>query len=124
VPTIGSGLAIRVGQRVERWGVTGAVALGAVFALSFCPASAALFFGALMPLAVKHESPVWLPMVYGLGTAGPVVGFALVLTFGASALGRTFNRVVAFDRWARRITGVVFVLIGVYFILRFVFRVF
>lgn len=124
VPPGGAAWAARVGQRMERRGLVGAVVLGAVFALAFCPASAALYFGALLPLAVKHESAVWLPTVYGLGTAAPVVAFALVLTFGASALGRTFNLVAVFDRWARRITGVVFILIGVYFILRFVFRVF
>ena len=43
--------AVGLKQRAEQWGLGGAVALGALFALSFCPVSAALFFGSLVPLA-------------------------------------------------------------------------
>ena len=39
----GSRLAESMGARVGAWGVWGSLALGVVFALSFCPASAALF---------------------------------------------------------------------------------
>jgi cytochrome c-type biogenesis protein len=38
-------------------GYAGSMLLGFVFALSFCPVSAGLFFGSLIPLAVKFESP-------------------------------------------------------------------
>ena len=51
------------------------MALGVLFALSFCPVSAALFFGSVLPLAVKFESSIWLPFCYGLGTALPLAFF-------------------------------------------------
>ena len=45
-------------QRASNWGLGGAVVLGALFALSFCPVSAALFFGSLIPLAMTSGSSV------------------------------------------------------------------
>ena len=120
----GSGVGEKVGRRVESWGLWGALILGAVFALSFCPVSAALFFGSLVPLAVKAGSGVLLPSIYGIGTAAPVVVFALLLAFGAGAVGAAFNRISAFEKWARRATGALFIAIGIYFCLAHIFRVF
>lgn len=114
----GGRLAAAMQGRSERWGVWGALPLGAVFALAFCPLSAALFFGTLIPLAVSERSPLLLPTVYGLGTAVPVAVFAVFIAMGVNWLGRAFEKVSVFERWARRITGVVFVLVGVYETLR------
>lgn len=102
-------------------GAVGALLLGALFALSFCPVSAALFFGSLVPLSLQHGSKVVLPLVYGLGTALPVVLLALVATGGTKALGAAMKKVGTFELWARRVTGVVFVAVGVYLSVRFVF---
>ena len=55
----------RLRQHLEAKGVWGALPLGALFALSFCPVSAALFFGSLVPLAVRFDSPVLIPTLYG-----------------------------------------------------------
>lgn len=123
IPMRGSGLSARVGSRAEQWGVWGGLLLGIVFALAFCPASAALFFGSLVPISVKYESRLWLPLAYGLGTALPVILFALAIAAGAGAVARAFQRVATFERWARMATGVIFVAVGVYFSLKFIFRV-
>lgn len=121
---IGDGrLGQRVGERVRNWGVWAGLALGMVFAMSFCPSSAALFFGSLIPLSVKAESQVVLPAVYGVSTALPVMVFAVLIAFSAHAVSRAFERVAVFEGWARRITGAIFVLIGIYFSLRFIFGV-
>ena len=121
--TKGSRLGESVGRRVETWGMWSGLALGIVFALSFCPGSAALFFGTLVPLAVKYESPLLLPTVYGAGTALPVLVFAILIVLGTGAVGQAFNRIAQFERWARRVTGVIFIGIGVYFSLVYIFRV-
>ena len=102
-------------------GAWGAALLGALFALSLCPVSAALFFGSLVPLALQHHSKVVLPVVYGFGTALPVALLALVATGGTKALGAAMKRVGAFEVLARRLTGVVFVAVGIYLSVRFVF---
>jgi cytochrome c biogenesis protein CcdA len=121
----GSGRAVSAGlqERARSWGVLGAVLLGAVFALSFCPLSAGLFFVSLIPLAVKQGSGVLLPLVYGVGTAIPVIAFAVVIAMGARSLGGVFQKTSAFATWARRVTGVVFVLVGIYLALVYVYEV-
>ncbi len=119
----GRGMSERLQRRVERLGLAGALALGILFALSFCPVSAALFFGSLLPLAMKHQSGVLLPLLYGIGTAVPVVVFAIVLAFGARWLGKLFERVTQVERWMRVITGAVFVGVGIYMSLVYVYRV-
>lgn len=121
----GSGRAVSTGlqQRVRDWGPLGAVLLGAVFALSFCPLSAGLFFVSLIPLAVKQGSGVLLPLVYGVGTAIPVIAFASLIAMGARSLGGAFQKTTAFASWAKRVTGVVFILVGIYLALVYVYEV-
>jgi cytochrome c biogenesis protein CcdA len=121
--SFGAGLATRVQARAERAGLLGALLLGVVFSLSFCPVSATLFFGSLLTLALKARSGVLLPAVYGVGTGLPVVAFAVVVALGARSIGRIFDKVAVFEKWARRVTGVVFVGVGIYLSLVYVFRV-
>jgi len=121
--TKGSGLGQWCQQRAEKFGLAGAFLLGVIFALSFCPVSAALFFGSLIPLSIEHSSGVVLPLVYGVGTAIPVFGFGMVMAVGANSLAKAFNKVTQFEVWARRITGVVFVVVGVYFTLRYTMEI-
>jgi len=121
----GSGRAVSAGlqQRVRGWGLLGAVFLGAVFALSFCPLSAGLFFVSLIPLAVRQGSGVLLPLVYGVGTAIPVIAFALLIAMGTRSLGGVFQKTTAFASWAKQVTGVVFILVGIYLALVYVYEV-
>jgi len=108
-------------QRVERMGVWGAGVLGILFALAFCPISAGLFFVSLVGLALAHQSRALLPSAYGLGTALPVVVFAFVIALSAQSLGKVFNRLSQFEWWARRATGAVFLLVGGYFCLTYIY---
>ena len=107
-----------VQERSARAGVAGAAVLGVLFALSFCPVSAGLFFGALIPLAVNAQSRVLVPAVYGVGTGLPVVGFAVLLVLGVHWVGRAFDLLTKIERATRRVTGVVFILAGLYLSLR------
>ena len=111
----------RLQKRAEKAGLWGALMLGLVFALSFCPVSAALFFGSLIPLAVEHNSSVLFPSLYGIGTALPVIACATVLAFSARSIGTFFNRLSKFELWFRRVTGIVFVLVGIYQSLIYIF---
>ncbi len=124
LPAMSRGVSARLQERVDRMGIAGAGVLGFVFALSFCPVSAALFFGSLIPLAIEARSGFWLPSVYGVGTALPVVGFAILIGCAANLVGRAFESVVRVEKWARRVTAIVFLGIGVYFTLVYTLRVF
>lgn len=111
----GTGLNTALQKKADSLGVGGAGLLGIVFALSFCPTSAALFFGSLLPLAVQQQSGLLLPGVYGVATGLPVLFFAVLLAFGANRVAHAFNRIAAFEIWARRGTGLLFVLVGIYY---------
>jgi cytochrome c-type biogenesis protein len=113
----GATLPDTVQQRLGRSGPLGAFALGVVFALSFCPVSAALFFGSTFGLAAAHGSRFLIPSLYGIGTAAPVVGFAFVVAFSAHAVGALFQKVTVFEKWARRISGMVFIVAGLHTVL-------
>ena len=120
----GSGIGEGMQRRVEAWGIWGSAALGVIFALSFCPVSAALFFGSLVPLAIKSGSGVLLPSLYGVGTGLPVLIFAVLIALGAHAAGRAFDMLASIERWARRGTGVIFIIVGIYCSLTYIFGVF
>jgi cytochrome c biogenesis protein CcdA len=110
-------------QRARRGGAIWAAGLGILLALSLCPGSAAIFFGGLVPLAVSQQSPMLLPLAYGLGAAAPVAGVAVLAAYAAQAMGKAFDRLRQFERWAGAITGIIFILVGVYYCLTFIFGV-
>jgi cytochrome c biogenesis protein CcdA len=110
-------------EYLAKRGSPGAAALGFVFALSFCPVSAALFFGSLIPLSIDQGSKILIPALFGIGTAVPVAVFAVMIAFGAHTVGKTYERITLFAKWAKRITGVVFLLAGVYYIVTYLFGI-
>jgi cytochrome c-type biogenesis protein len=107
-----------VKEKAGSWGLWGSGLLGFVFALTFCPLSAALFFGSLIPLAIDSKSSVVMPLVYGMGTALPVVAFAIVIAFGVKSIGRIFDKLTRMEQWARKSTAVVFIGAGFYLLLK------
>jgi cytochrome c-type biogenesis protein len=107
-----------VQEKAGKWGVWGSGLLGIIFALTFCPLSAALFFGSLIPLAIDGKSSVMMPSIYGLGTALPVVVFALVMVFSVKSIGKLFNKLTQIEKWARKLTAVIFIGAGIYLLLK------
>jgi cytochrome c biogenesis protein CcdA len=111
---IGSSVQLKVGK----WGMWGSGLLGIIFSLTFCPLSAALFFGSLIPLAIDGKSSIMIPSVYGLGTALPVVAFALVVAFSVKSIGRVFDKVTQIEKWVRKLAAIVFIGAGIYLLLK------
>lgn len=110
-------------KKIVSKGVLGSGLLGILFALSFCPTSAALFFGSLMTVAVKYKSGIVIPVIYGIATGLPVTLFAIVIAMGTNKVGIFYNKLNVFEKWARRITGVVFIVVGIYFCLTIIFGI-
>ena len=109
--------------RLQDMGILGALPLGILFALSFCPISAALFFGSLIPLSVKSGSNIIFPTVYGIGTGLPVLIVAILVTVGIKNIGTIFKKITLFEYWMRKTTGVIFILVGIYYVLTHIFYV-
>lgn len=140
----GGGISQQLKRRVDSMGVWGALLLGALFAVSFCPTSAAWFFGLLaltlgsdsgaiaqvmakvgitMPSSTIPGGSILLPLIYGVGTAIPVIVVAFLLAYSAKSLGTTYKVLGKVEWWARMTTGGVFIMLGVYFSLVYVFDV-
>jgi len=109
-------------DRVAKGGAIWALPLGVLFALAFCPPSVALFLSALV-ISLEQGSTVLPPVVYGIGTAVPVIAFALVIAFAGQYLGKAFNAMTKIERWFRAIAGAVFVLAGIYYTLIHIYGV-
>lgn len=113
------------GTKIQRnyaeWGYAGSLLMGFLFALAFCPISTALFFGSLIPLAIQQKSPFFLPLLYGVGTALPVIVFAFVLSLGSAALATAFNAVTRWERRLRISFGVIIIFSGIYLTITHVF---
>ena len=115
-----SGLASKM-QNKTSWGYFDVILLGLVFALAFCPYSGVLYFGMLVPMTVASASGLYLPVVFAIATGIPVILFAWVLAYTVSGIGEAYQKVKAFELWFRRIIAVLFMLVGVYYIIRVYF---
>lgn len=109
----GRGVSDGLKRRIDALGIWGSLVLGALFALAFCPTSAALFFGNVMA-SVNAGSTFTLPLLFGVGTALPVIMFAVLIALGSQVLGKAFKTVSKVEWWARVGTGWMILLVGVW----------
>jgi cytochrome c biogenesis protein CcdA len=112
----GGGRLARIGERVARRRWLGPFLLGVIFALAFCPYTALLFFAVLMPLSIESTAGITFPAVFAIGTGLPVLIFAVLLSFGVSKVSTWLDKVTAVEKWVRRIAAVVFIGVGIYYI--------
>ena len=103
------------------WGYFDAILLGMIFALAFCPYSGVLYFGMLVPLTVASASGLYLPVVFAIATGIPVIIFAWVLAFSVGSIGGIYNKMKNFEIWFRRVVAVLFIVVGIYYIIRVFF---
>jgi cytochrome c biogenesis protein CcdA len=107
----------RLGERIAGKGALGAFLLGALFALSFCPYSAVLFFGMLIPLALGTTAGgLYMPALYAVGTGLPVLVAALAIAFGVGAWAGHVDRLQRWERYVRKGAGLVILGVGIYYV--------
>lgn len=101
----------------KSWRFVDVVLLGIVFALAFCPYSGVLYFGMLIPMTVSSASGLYLPIVFAFATGIPVIIFSWFLAYAVSGVGNVYNKVRSFELWFRRVIAVLFIAVGIYYIL-------
>lgn len=119
IPGIG-----RLASKMERktsWSYFDAILLGMIFALAFCPYSGVLFFGMLVPITITSASGLYLPLVFAFATGIPVIVFAWVLAYAVSGIGSIYNKIKTFELWFRRVVAVLFIGVGIYYLVRWLF---
>ena len=121
-------LSFGVSTGIEKWskksGLLSSFSLGLIFALSFCPVSAALFFGGLIPIAIKIKSNILAPALFGLGTAFPVIIFGLFLTVGRMSADKLFKKITHIQKQASLVSGIIILVVGLYLSLTNTFQLF
>ena len=116
----GFALSVKKQNSLAESGALGSFLLGVIFALSFCPISAALFFGSLIPLALNNNFSLVFPFVFGLGTGLSVVVFAIGVALGIKSMTRWFNKVARLEVYMRKVTGAIFIIVGIYYVWAYV----
>jgi cytochrome c-type biogenesis protein len=109
-----SGFTSGMSGRLADKGYLGAFLLGVIFALSFCPFSAVLFFAMLIPLAVGAGDPVIIPSVFALATALPVIIISFILAQGIGKCKKMIEKIGAAEIWIRQAVAAVFLVVGIY----------
>jgi cytochrome c-type biogenesis protein len=113
-PTKGSSRLDSLKESLSERGILGGFLLGALFALAFCPFSAVLFFGMLIPLALAAGDPIFIPSIFAFATGLPVIILSVILAYSVSKVGGVMNKIKIFELWMRRVVATIFILIGVY----------
>jgi cytochrome c-type biogenesis protein len=103
-------------KAVSFWSV---LIMGILFALAFCPYSGVIYFGMLIPLTT--EQGLFLPVIFAITTALPVIIISYLIAFTVSGVGNFYNKIKVFEKWFRRIIAIVFIASGLYFIYIFYF---
>lgn len=91
--------------------------LGLLFALAFCPYSAMLYFGGLIPMTITSASGLLLPPVFAIATGLPVIIVAWLLAYSVSNIGRFYNSMNSFQKWFIRIVATLFIIVGAYYVI-------
>jgi cytochrome c-type biogenesis protein len=113
----GGGKLASLGSKVAGWGMIGGFLLGVIFALAFCPYSAVLFFGALIPVALKSNGGMALPAVFAIGTGLPVLVFGTLISLGVSGVANWLNAITRAERIIRIIVSLIFIGVGIYYVI-------
>jgi cytochrome c biogenesis protein CcdA len=111
-----SGFTSGISRRLADKGYPGAFLLGVIFALSFCPFSAVLFFAMLVPLALAAGDPVIIPSVFAIATGLPVIVISYLLVKGAGKCSGILQEAGAAELRIQRAVAAVFLIVGMYYI--------
>lgn len=103
------------GEGLAKKGGWGALLLGVLFAMAFCPSSGIFYFGMLIPMSVTATAGWMLPILFAVATALPVLVVAWILAFSVEKLGEFYGKMRIVQKWLNIIVGAVFVIIGIYY---------
>ena len=106
----------KLSEKFKDKGLLGSFLIGVIFALAFCPYSGFIFFGMLIPISIASADGLYLPIVFAFGTGLPVVLFTYLLAFAAGRVSGFYTKITKAEKWLRLGTGVVFLMVGIYYI--------
>lgn len=103
------------GEGLARKGGWGALLLGILFAMAFCPTSGVFYFGMLIPMSATATAGYLLPVLFAIATSLPVLIVAWILAFSVQHIGSFYGKMQTVQKWINLIVGSLFVIIGIYY---------
>jgi threonine/homoserine/homoserine lactone efflux protein len=71
----------------------------------------------LIPMTVASPEGLYLPVIFAIATGIPVIVFAWLIAYAIGNVGRFYNRVRSFELWFRRVVAVLFIIVGIWYII-------
>lgn len=102
-------------DKIKATGNTGALILGILFSLTFCPTSGLFYFGMLIPMSATATAGYLFPVLFAIATALPVIIIAWILAFSAQKIGTAYGKIKTIQKWMNLIVGILFTAIGIYY---------
>lgn len=94
---------------------SGALLMGLIFALAFCPINGMFFFGMLAPMSAKATGGYFMPLVYGLITGLPVIIITSLLAFSVGRIETLQTKMVLIEKWCRYCVATLLFVVAIYF---------
>ncbi len=77
-----------------------------------------------MNIGIFKKSPVKImASLFGIGTGLPVILFTFLLALGTQYVEKIFSKLAQCEKWARRLTGAIFILVGLFYTLIYIFGI-
>ncbi len=102
-------------EKLAGKGSWGALLLGVLFAMAFCPSSGIFYFGMLIPMSVTATVGWLLPVLFAVATALPVLVVAWILAFSVEKVGEVYGKIQTVQKWLNIVVGAIFVIVGIYY---------
>lgn len=102
-------------EGLARKGGWGALLIGMLFAMAFCPTSGVFYFGMLIPMSATAPAGYLLPVLFAVATALPVLAIAWILAFSVNRISSFYGKMKTFQKWLNLAVGVIFVIAGIYY---------
>lgn len=110
--------------KIPKFGKLGGLILGIMVALAFCPMSAAIYFGVLIPLAISNHTVVLYPVLFGIGASLPLLFIVIIVSKSAVLINRTFLMKKSVEKTLKEMASIVMIILGIYMSLRYIFKLF
>lgn len=102
-------------EGLAKKGSWGALLIGILFALAFCPTSGVFYFGMLIPMSATSAGGYLLPVIFAVATAIPVLAVAWILAFSVQQISSFYGTMQKVQKWMNIVVGVIFIIIGIYY---------
>ena len=102
-------------EGLAKKGGWGALLIGILFAMAFCPTSGVFYFGMLIPMSATATAGYLLPVIFAIATSIPVLAIAWILAFSVQKMGNFYGKMQKIQKWMKHIVGILFLLVGIYY---------